>query len=165
MAFFQKLNQRPIPQSLLMGLFCAMVGIAVGFRVWLTAIGKGYSDMPILGGISSFFVGSFLWWRLVARRATVTVKRGLFTGLLIVGVSHYFVWYLSLVCSNVSYWVFRQKVGSLDGPPIDPLNGIWTMVVMALWSLVFFGWVTLPLGAAIGAAYSWFLKRCGKVVS
>ena len=142
-----------------MGFFCALVGIAVGFWVWLTAIGKGYDDMPILGGISGFLVGAFLWWRLVARRKMITVKRGLLTGLLIVPISHYFVWYLSLLFSNVSYWVFGAKVGSLDGPPIDPLNGIWTIMVLALWSLVFFGWVTLPVGAGIGAAYSWFLKR------
>lgn len=159
MPFFRKLHERPLPQSLLMGLFCALVGIAVGLRVWQTAIGKGYHEMPILGGIASFLVGSFLWWRLVARRVAITVKRGLLTGLLIVPLSHYLVWYLSFLTGNFSYWILGQKVGSLDEPPIDPLNGIWAAIPLALWSLLFYGWLTLPLGATIGGILSFWIKR------
>lgn len=129
----------------------------MGFWIWATAIGKGYEVMPVLAGTSSFLVGTFLWWRLVSRKAKITIKRGLLTGLLTVPVSHYFTFYLYILSANVSYWILGIR-GASEEPPGDPLNGIWGALGLALWSLLFFGWITVPLGAVLGAAYSWFLK-------
>ncbi|MDO8520429.1 MAG: hypothetical protein Q7T11_09770 [Deltaproteobacteria bacterium] len=151
-------RKRFIIQSLLMGLFCSAVGIGMGFFVWKTAIGKGYEVMPILAGTSSFLVGSSLWYLLVVRKPAITVKRGFFTGLLITLVSHYFTFYLYILSANISYWILGNRGGSFE-PPGDPLNGIWGALGLTLWSLLFFGWLTVPLGATIGAFYGWYLKH------
>lgn len=152
---------RPFVQSLVMGLLCTFVGVGMGFRVWSDAIGKGYEVMPVLAGTSSLFVGTFLWWLLVSRKSKFTIKRGLATGLLIAPVSHYFTFYIYILFANVSYWLLGIGRDAVSEPPGDPLNGIWGALGLTLWSLLFFGWMTVPAGGLIGAVYGWFLRRKG----
>lgn len=146
--------------ALFMGLLCSAVGVGMGFWVWKTAIGKGYEIMPLLAGTSSFLVGTYFWWFLVARRLKITIKRGFWVGLLIVLVSHYFTFYLYILSANFSYWILGNHTG-VSEPPGDPVTGLLGALGLTLWSLFFFGWLTLPLGAAIGATYGWYLKCRG----
>lgn len=144
--------------SLFMGFFCSAVGIGMGFWIWKTAIGNGYQIMPLLAGTSSFLVGTYFWWLLVVRRSRFTIKRGFWVGFLIVPVSHYFTFYLYILSANISYWILGNHAGATE-PPGDPLTGLLGALGLTLWSLFFFGWLTAPLGAAIGATYGWYLKR------
>ena len=60
----------------------------------------------------------------------------------------------------MEYWILGWASGLLGNePPGDPLNGLWGAGALALWSLLFFGWLTLPVGGLVGAVLLVWLRR------
>lgn len=144
-----------IQRSLAMGLLCAPVGILCGIYIWALATGEGYHLFPVYAGVAAFVTPFAFWWLLVARRAQATVRGGALAGALSGAVAHYVCWYLLILSRNACYWLWGGCRSSLGEPPIDPLNGLWGALALTFWSLLYLGWVTVPLAALIGA----FLAR------
>lgn len=146
----------PIRRSIVAGLLYLVVGIAVGIFVGIRSSNDSYKSFYIFAGLGAFLSTFLLWLILIekARNKLEGVVVGIFTGV----ISHYFCWYLLLLVFNIEYWVLGNKGGTLE-PPIDPLNAIWAVIVYCLWSLIFFGWITIPAGMIICWLYAWFLNR------
>ena len=140
-----------LPISLLAGLF----GLAGGAFVWMIANGSGYEVLPLAAGLSAFGTTAFFWGLIVARRNRYSAKAGALAGALSGIVSHYTCWYLYLIGANICYWLTEGCTSSLGEPPLDLLNGLWGTLVFSLISLMFLGWLTVPLGMAIGALWAW----------
>ena len=140
-----------LPISLLAGLF----GLVGGAFVWLIATGSGYEFLPVAAGLGAFGTTAFFWWLIVVRRNNYSARAGMLAGGLSGIVSHYTCWYLYLVGSNVCYLTTGGCVSSLGEPPLDLLNGLWGTLVFSLVSLMFLGWLTMPLGMAVGAFWAW----------
>ena len=140
-----------LPISLLAGLF----GLAGGAIVWSIATGSGYQYFPLAAGLGAFGTTAFFWWLIVARRAGYNAWSGAMAGGLSGIVSHYACWYLYLLGANICYGLTGGCVSSLGEPPIDLLNGLWGTLIFSLVSLMFVGWITVPLGIAVGAWWVW----------
>lgn len=140
-----------LPISLLAGL----LGLVGGTAVWMIASGGGYEYLPLAAGLGAFGTTAFFWWLIVSRRANYRARAGALAGGLSGIVSHYTCWYLYLVGSNICYGLTGGCASSLGEPPLDLLNGLWGTLIFSLVSLMFLGWITVPLGMAIGAWGAW----------
>ncbi|MCB0156389.1 MAG: hypothetical protein KDF65_16450 [Anaerolineae bacterium] len=143
--------RKVLPISLLAGL-CGLIG---GSWVWWLASGAGYELFPAAAALAAWGTTAFFWWLIVVRRNNYTLKAGLLAGGLSGLVSHWLCWYLLIVGANGCYWLTGGCASSLGEPPIDPLNGVWGALAFSLLSLLFVGWVTVPLGMLVGAAWVW----------
>ena len=137
-----------------LGFFCSPVGVAIGAYIAIIAApGRGYDLLPFFAGISAFITPQLFWWLIVERKKRYQKKYGIIAGGLSGFFSHYLCWYFLIVYYYISYQVTGQGV-TAGGPPIDPLNALWGVWALSFWSLLFFGWITIPIGAIIGGIIS-----------
>jgi len=144
-------SMKILPISLLAGLF----GLVGGTFVWLMTNGSDYQALPLAAGLGAFGTTAFFWRLIVVRCNNYTARAGMLTGGLSGIASHWVCWYLYLVGVNICYGLTGGCVSSLNEPPLDPLNGLWGTVLFSLVSLMFLGWITVPLGMAVGAWWAW----------
>jgi len=140
-----------------MGAFCAPVGVLVG-ALFTAGAGAGWGWLPLFAGVSAFASGFFFWWLIVARRPPARVGSGIAAGIAAALVAHYGTFYLFIVRQNILYWVYGTA-SSLGEPPIDLWTGLAGAAPFALFSYLFIGWLTLPIGALIGGVYALRLGR------
>ncbi len=139
-----------------MGALCALVGVAVGQWAASLAVGADWALLPIFSGAASFLSGWFCWQRLVARRALPPWRRAALAGGLAALLGHYLTFSLYFLWANIEYWICNLRSGQ---PPADLIDGLWGAGVLAFWSLLFYGWLTLPVGGLLGAGLLTWLRR------
>lgn len=145
--------------TLKISLLAGLLGVIGGLVVWQMASGDGYQFFPVAAGAGAFGTTAFFWWFIVTRRQDYRARIGALAGGLSGMVSHYVCWYLYLVGANGCYWLTGGCTSSLGEPPIDLLNGLWGMLIFSLISLMFVGWLTVPLGMLAGGWYAWKIGR------
>ena len=144
-------------QNLSMGAFCAPVGVLVG-ALFTGSAGAGWGWLPLLAGLSAFASAALCWGLFVARRPRPTVVRGALAGAAAALLAHYGTFYLLIVRQNISHWVYGT-VSSLGEPPVGLWDGLVGAVAFTLFSYLFIGWFTIPVGALIGGVYA---RRLGR---
>lgn len=125
-----------------MGAVSAAVGAIVGFTVLAAATGDGYGWFVAGAPVGAFLAGFTLWWLLVARGALVGALAG--------AVGHYCTWYVLFLSAAVCHAVTGGCTGSLGEPPVGPFAAIGAAAIYSVFSLLFFGWLTIPVGAVLG---------------
>jgi len=130
----------------LVGFLSGLIGLLIGLYVSSEATGEGYELLPLFAFLAAFVTSSVLWWWIAARSETHRLARGGIAGALSGMIAHYVCWYLLILAQNLCYWLTGGCLDSLGQPPIDLLSAIWGAVVLSLPSLLFFGWLTVPLG-------------------
>jgi len=140
-------------RSLIFGLLCSPVGVALGVYTRITATGD-YSEFPYFSSFSSFIAPTISWYFLVEKRNDFSRLSGAKAGCAAAVSAHYITWYTSIVVGNIQYWIFGMRVTTLDEVPIDVISGLLGVLSYTLFSLVLFGWLTLPAGALIGSYYA-----------
>lgn len=145
--------------SIVMGLLCSLVGIGVGLHIAYTATASDYKFFFVYSGLAAFLTSSILWYYLVAKPEVFTTKRGIMIGVISGAFSHYVCWYINFIVMNLCNKATRGCVDSLGAPPADLWNALWGAGVLSLYSLLFYGWVTLPLGGLIGGILVQFQKK------
>ena len=126
----------------------AIIGVAVGIYIAISAIGDGYYVFPIAAPIAAFTVGGLLWNRIVKDEFDTT--KIVVTGLLTGTVSHYLTFVLLSIGMNICYLTTGGCTGSLGDPPASILSMLGGAFVFSLFSLLFFGWITAPYSVIIG---------------
>lgn len=147
-------TDRGAVSALGMALACGAAGLVVGLWVARQAVASDYALFPLYATLAAALAGGGLWWLLVARRSRYRLPRGAVVGGLAGIVAHPLCWYLAVLGQNACYWLWGGCRSSLNEPPVDPLNGLWAAVLLALGSLFFFGWLTVPLGALVGGLWA-----------
>lgn len=142
-----------------MGAVCCPVGVLVGYILFRDAIGDGWDTFPCYSGTAAFLAPATVWWLLVEKKQLYSVLRGSVAGALGALTAHYLCWYLEIIYYNINYWLLGGPGSSLGEPPIDPLNGLWGALVFSLYSYLFVGWITIPVGSLIGGIYASVLKK------
>ena len=94
---------------------------------------------------AAFIAGTILWRKVFSHGRKPTFWRGAGVGALVVIVAHPLAWYLMFLLL-----FFSGEAGSLEARTIDPLNGLGTCFFYSAVSLLLFGWITVPIGGAIG---------------
>jgi len=143
-----------------MGGVATSGGVLIGVLVSREATGRGWEVLPVVGGVGGLMTGAFFWWLLIVRGAQYTIRRGIVAGVLTGVVGHYVVGYVLLLAAFLSYRLTDRPVSSLGEQPVDPVFGFVGAAGLALWSLVLFGWLTVPIGALSGAAIAALQRRC-----
>lgn len=80
------------------------------------------------------------------RRQQRSIPTGIFAGAVGVVLAHHLTWYFVLLLVNVQYWFFDLDIVR----PLDPVLGFFGVSAFTLFSLVFYGWLTLPFGLIAG---------------
>lgn len=138
-------------------LCAAAFGLAAFLCAGIVLAGAGGEDWRVLiltAPISSAAIAVVSWRLLTAGGRNVRVWKGVASGVLAGSVSHFFAWYLAIICFYV-----RGTVAS-DGSPILGLaDGLGASFIMAFFSLAVLGWITIPVGAAVGGGLAWGVNR------
>ncbi|EMP05523.1 hypothetical protein LEP1GSC124_0663, partial [Leptospira interrogans serovar Pyrogenes str. 200701872] len=79
---------------------------------------------------------------------------GIFLGIVIVIISHHLTFYYFILFANIEYWILNIRNPD-NIPPLNPFSGLFVVSIGTLWSLIFYGWITLPIGAFVG----WFFTK------
>lgn len=132
-------------------LMNAVMGFLVGALVFLIAIGEGYYVFMYAAPIAVFITGALLWRLIVGTRRKNAVWKVLLTGVLTGSVSHYVSWVIVGLVQTIDYW----SSYSGQGPSWLKPMGLYDMVtsgslVFSIFSLMFFGWITVPGSVMIG---------------
>jgi hypothetical protein len=135
--------------SAIVGLAYASIGALVGVWIAVAAIGKGYGVFAVFAPIAAFLSGFLTWWSLVARSRSYSWVRRACAGALAAVLGHYICCYLVMVSAFLSQALaFIPPIPGTSAP--NPFESIFWAGPLALWSLVLVGWITVPIGAAIG---------------
>ena len=139
------------PPWLLTGFLGGVIGGIIGYGIYRSAIGDGYEVLPVYAGIAAFACSSGFWWLILDRPQKYTIRRGAIAGALAGTLSHYLCWYLIILGSNACYWITGGCTGSLGEVPVDPFQGLAAAFTYSLFSLFFYGWLTIPTGVVTSA--------------
>jgi hypothetical protein len=123
------------------GLLNALLGLIV-------SIGINLNGFAIAAPVAAFLIGG-LFWKLL-NKDKITNIRIVITGILSGSISHYLTFVLFGVIGNIHYWT----TGNTAFTPSIP-DMLVRSVVMSLFSLLFFGWLTVPYAIIMG----FILKR------
>ena len=146
--------------SSLFGLMCSPVGIGVGIFLrnndWGVASGDGYGlGFISSAGIAAFMAPCFIWYIMIERRERISVSRGITVGVLGAALAHFVCWYLFILSGYIEKLYLGKSIENI----IDPLSGILAALTYSSFSLLFFGLLTLPIGALIGGCYATHIKE------
>ena len=123
------------------GLLNALLGLIVGSGINL-------NGFAIAAPVAAFLIGGLFWKILIKDK--ITNIRIVITGILSGSISHYLTFILSGVIGNIQYWT----TGNTAYTPSIP-DMLIRSVAMTLFSLLFFGWLTVPYAIITG----FILKR------
>jgi hypothetical protein len=126
-----------------------VVGLLVGIEVAVSALGSGYWVFAIAAPLAAALTFGGLWWGFAARRDEVSVLRAVFLGASAGIFSHPLCWYLLFLGAWSCYVTTGSCTSSLGSPPIGPIDGLWGIWATSFFSLLFWGWVTVPAGIII----------------
>ena len=146
--------------SLLFGLLCSPVGIGLGIILRIADWGVASGDSYGLGfissaGIAAFLAPFFIWYIMIERRKRISVSRGITVGVLGAALAHFVCWYLFILSGYIEKLYLGKSIENI----IDPLSGILAALTYSSFSLLFFGLLTLPIGALIGGCYATYIKE------
>ena len=132
------------------GILNSIIGLILGIYIAYSAIGNGYGILAIGAPISAFVCGIY-FWNLIFKKSTENRNGKLILiGFLTGTVSHYLCWILLNIGMNICYWTTGNCTSSLGEPPAE----IWQMLIFGIgttgWSLLFYGWITIPSSIGIG---------------
>ena len=124
-------------------------GAFAGLVVW-NAVGQGWRGFIPFAAFAAFAVGAVAWrWISPLKLRWSGAVAGAVAGL----ASHPLAWYAFIVAA----WVSGAK-SSLSEPTVNPLEAVPAALFFTAWSWLFTGWLTVPIGAALGYGLSRVLK-------
>jgi hypothetical protein len=139
-------NKSKYREALLIGGCFALGALPASASIIFWAKGKSSLQWLILTSVvAAFIAGTLLWGKIFSRGRRPTFWRGAGVGALIVIVAHLLAWYLLFLLLY-----FSGARDSLEARTIDPLNGLVASLSYTALSLLFFGWITVPVGGVIG---------------
>lgn len=145
--------------SLYFATTSTIFALVISISIATNSIGN-YDTLSFYAPLATFLVSYSLWQTFMSKCSSI--KRGVFIGVLTVILSHYFTWYFMLIGVNIEYHILGLQVGSLNDEPIDLISGIGYMWGYTFLSLLFFGWITIPIGGIVGGMLGYFMKKATK---
>ena len=141
-------------------VWMALCSSALALAVSVAAAWIGHSPWLLVAAPAAAFITAWATWTLfISRTGNGGLVRGAGVGALASLVAHWATWYLVFVGMNVCYFTVGECVSSSGEAPADLIIALAGAAGFSLWSLMFFGWLTLPAGALIGAATAWRQSR------
>lgn len=130
--------------------FCtAAFGVVAFLCAAIVLAGAGGEDWRIMiltAPVAASAIAVFGWIAFTAGGRNVKIWKGIVTGILAGSISHFFAWYLAIVCFYV-----RGAIASDGSPTVGLIDGLSASFIMSFFSLAILGWITVPAGALVGA--------------
>ena len=135
-----------------MGVLCAPVGFGVGLYLWGIKTYPEFLDasFAFTAPLAAFATAFGLWRLLFRLQKSRSVLWGVCTGGTAGIISHWVCWYLEFLTANACYWLTEGCVSSLGEPPANLIESLLGATVMSIVSLLWFGPLTISLGALFG---------------
>jgi len=152
-----------LSDSSAMGVLCAPIGALTALLVLANTTGSGYESLLVAAPIAAFVAGKSSWWLLVSRKARTGLPRGVLAGALAGAVGHSICWYMLLVGAFACHVTTGGCTDSLGQPPMNPLHAFAAAAGYSAFSLVFYGWLTVPAGALLGGLLAVARRRAAGV--
>ncbi|MBL0128423.1 MAG: hypothetical protein IPP83_13435 [Flavobacteriales bacterium] len=146
---------RVLKRSVKFGLLNAVIGVLVGMHLAVTAIGSGYWVFIIAAPIAALLTAGIAWRFFQSEAERIEVPCLFIIGLITGSVSHYITFVLLGVAMNVLYWIGAYGGDSLGNPPPNLLMVLAGSFATTLYSLLFYGWVTVPASILAGFLVKW----------
>ena len=124
--------------ALIFGLISAIAALLM----YSLAMKEDWKYLWIYIGLGSTMVAFTLSYFLLEKNDSASNTRRVVVGTLIALLSHWFSWYLLIVVSYIK-WEFFGYDASFE--PCGPLSGLLGAVGLTFFSLVFFGWTSIPI--------------------
>ena len=145
------------------GISNSLVGIAIGLHT-TTRNDSYYLFIYILP--ISFFITSVLFWKLFVdgRILKVESKRNkvVFTGFLTGFISHPISFIVLYIIGNIAYWLpFIDNYNIIDSP-VNLINMLISSFILSIFSLIMYGWITIPSAIILGILLDKLSKRTTK---
>jgi hypothetical protein len=143
-------TQQALNSSLTMGVLCALIGTCTALAIHWIGTGNSYQWFLVAAPAAAFLTGAVLWWLLLARKGLYGTARGALTGAAAGALAHWVCWMFILIGSNVCFALTGGCTGTLGDAPMGLLEAVPATLLFSGFSLLFFGWFTIPAGALIG---------------
>lgn len=134
------------------GLICSPVGCFVGVMIWLVATGDGYWRYLLYSSVAALITPATCWYVLVERKE-LTRFRGVLAGFSGAVMGHVLVFILNIIAIDLQMLLERTFFEPQNGVKLLLLE-LQALPIQIIFSLVFFGWLTLPMGGFIGGSYA-----------
>ncbi len=108
-----------------------------------------WQEMLVAAPLAAFGCGMVCWGIFMARGQKLTFWRGVWVGALVGLLAHPLAWY-----GSVLYFYLSGEPNTLN-----PVEGVWASLLYALFSLIFIGWLTVPVGAVVGGFLAYAQAR------
>lgn len=134
--------------NVLMGLHCAIAALVIAVLYGLATGNLGVADLLLPAPASAFATGTLIWWLMQPNAGPMSKVRGAIAGGLTGAIAHLpfwmFVTLVSAVCPE------PDGCRWLDVDLIELMQKLPAALFLSLASLIVVGWLTVPVGAAIG---------------
>lgn len=139
-------NRRKYREALLAGGCFALGALPTSAAIiFLANMNKPLRWLILTSTIAAFISGTILGRIIFGGGRRPTFWRGAGVGALIVVMAQPLAWYLLFL---ILY--FSGETDTFPATTVHPLGGLWASLPFASASLLLFGWVTVPVGGAIG---------------
>jgi uncharacterized membrane protein len=132
------------------GLLNAMFGLLVGIHVTYFTIHEGDYSFVFVAPISAFATAVFFWKIFFKEDTVLENGKIILLGVLTGSLSHFVAYIFLSFGLNICYWT----TGACTGPAGEAPAGILTLlsggIILSFFSLLFYGWITVPISISIG---------------
>lgn len=145
------------------GILNSLVGIAIGLHT-TTRNDSYYLFIYILP--ISFYITSVLFWKLFVDGRTLKVEskrnKVVFTGFLTGFISHPISFFVLYIIGNIAYWLpFIDNYNIIDSP-FNLIDMLISSFIFSIFSLIMYGWITIPSAIMFGIFLDKFSKKTTK---
>lgn len=148
-----------ILRAIKFGVVCCPVGIFVGIMVLIDSNGN-WSTFPFYSTFAAFIAPAVVWYLILEQKKIFTTVRGVYAGCIGAVTAHFACWYSILLVADITSYL---KLNPLGGERIGPIMGLEGGFYLALFSFIFFGWLTIPMGGYIGGAFAQKIRKVKSV--
>lgn len=134
-----------------------VVAATFGDGVGPRSLGGSLLPLPLTATVGSFLLGWSLWALLVERPGGAGATRGALVGTVTAVLAHPLMWVLSAfplaVVESLLVAGKATSSGAIWYLVLLPLSVVGTLLgslTLSFWSLLFFGWATVPVGTLVG---------------
>ncbi len=133
--------------SMKIGLLYSIIGLLIGLYI-SNPFTNDWRYFYLFSSFSGFITTALLWQLFIEKSKRRSLIKAVFIGLLTGILSHYVCWYLQL-SGYYFYDLFFGIDAAANAKPVHPFQGLLYAFVLTLYSLMLFGWITVPAGMVL----------------
>jgi hypothetical protein len=111
---------------------------------------RGLREVLAVAVLSGFLTSLVVWWAIVGRARKSGVGRGLISGIACGVLIHPVCWSLAVAGNSLMILLGVSPRQPLWGQPFTVSHEVVAILAFSVWSLIFYGWMTVVAGALAG---------------